>query len=761
MKWFAWILPLFLSIPVVGQTILMEAPLSVDIAGESRQMMAFYDGAEFWVDPVQLAQYIGFEVIKSDSAGVLLRDANRAIEFQGSDSTIFVNNTPALVGALFSRGSKGEMLVSMSALQEAFDADMEWDPFSLTLRISTRATLFAPTTKEVAPPAKLLFPRERTLFGGMQIYYNLSHRWTTDTSSKLGASVVTSMAVGGGEVRVNASRSNPSVTYQIPFDKPWLTQVSVTWRQSQDMPSAILSNRPIVQRRNFTTRMIDGFTFPHAIVESSVGGESIERVQADRAGRYSVAAPIYYGTTRSAVEITPLGRDPLDALIRYELTPFTALPPKTFEYDLRYDRSMYAQLSYGVSKTFTVRAKGVHDPVHVEGGATVKVLESMYAEIDTDMLDQSTTALLMQWQDWGQWDVRYQYSNQNHTLTGSGVAQFGILSLGSRFFHQRRGALSSTGVSPSIGIRSKTGIEARLQSTISVHPSPHVHVQPNVGFETRTKGVVLRVTAGAEVSQSSVKDMRSDLMVSKDRWHLSIGAQHEVDRDATNLRASLQVSTDWAWLGTNSDYIDGRVSIDQNARGAIGLGRRITFSATHRENAQAVFRFFEDTNLNGELDDLEKILHGPSLQVGSAPLLRRFSGDLVTSSLTPDETYTVTILPATIVNPLLHPLTGYRFAFIAQAGRTREIDIALQPLSIVTGMVQGWEGANELLVITISSETIEQTLDVYRDGGFFTQIPSGTYILMIRNILTNEVLYREARSVGHNEGSIIIQIPPQ
>jgi len=98
---------------------------------------------------------------------------------------------------------------------------------------------------------------------------------------------------------------------------------------------------------------------------------------------------------------------------------------------------------------------------------------------------------------------------------------------------------------------------------------------------------------------------------------------------------------------------------------------------TH-ENVQERFRFY----VNGNLDDNEGVYHAPNLRVGSFPVHRHFSGDLVTTGLSPNETYTVDIFPESIPNPLLYPVMGYRFAFIAQAGRTREIDIALQPVSL-------------------------------------------------------------------------------
>ncbi len=759
-------LPLFgclLLTPFVvrAQTVLLDVPLSIDIAGKPQPMMSYYDGSAFWVDASVLGTTMGFEVMEGDSTSMTMRDAQRAITFHEADRTVILNNEVILTEAGFLRGPEGQILVSMEAIQNAFGADVEWDEFALTLRFSTRATTFTPSTpkKDLAPPAPLRFPRERSWWGGFHLFYDLNHRWSTRQGSEFTGSAVATTALAGGAVRVQMSRSNPSAVYQLPFDKAWLTHASVIWHANDQIPSAVLSNRPLVPRRRYSTRQLTGTTFPHAVVESTLGGETIERIQADRAGRYAVEVPVYYGTNRASVSITPLGTDALEPLLHYELTPQSALPAKEFEYELRLPRHLSGHLAYGFTDRFTVRARGTHGPMNLHAGSTIRIFRSMYAELDLDVLHLDGTAYLQHWRDRGQWGVRYQRAADRHTLRGQGVAQFGPLQAGSSWTYQTFGGASTLRMDPHLGYRAPIGLDVQLRSRMVLTPVASWSLFPTFALGRRVRGVLVRLGAGIEVDPQAIHRYTSSLQVSRRRWHLSVAGSRSSTPSSTNLTATFYVNTDWAWLGTHSTLSDERRTLTQTARGTVGIGRRITLSSIHRENAQAVIHFFVDTNRNGVRDEGEQVLHSPSVRVGSFPISRRFSGDLVVSDLSPNERYTVDIFPESIEDPLLYPATGYRFAFIAQAGRTREIAIALQPMALVVGTLQGWTGAYELLQIRIQNDQTVQDLAVYHDGGFFTQIPPGTYELIVSNSLTKEKIWEEPLQIESPADPVTILIP--
>ena len=745
--------------PSKGQVVMLEVPLSVDLGGQISPMIAFSDGTHLWVDIADLAKHMGFDVAYPDSSHVLLRDANRAIVFSPLDSSVTVNNEVLSTGVQYQRGVSGQMLVSMPSLQTAFGSDIAWDPFALTLRLSRRATLFTPTKREVLPAPRVFFPRSRTLLGGAHFYYDVRHSWSQSLGSNLSAYVTANISVGGGVMRTNLSRTRPGVNYQIPIDQPWLSHLSVAWRHGDDMPAFVISNRPLVPRTRFSTRSIEGITFPHAIVESVVGGETIERIQADIAGRYRVDVPIFYGTTRSSVKITPLGHSPLDALLSYELTPPTALPKHQFEYEARYRRGGFLEGAYGVSDRATVRAQIIQTPLAAIVGTTLRVSPSMYAEVDANILDQVGTVTLRQWRSWGQWDMRYRKSTGSHSITGLAIAQLGRLSLSGSVAHQRYATRSFTRITPSVGLQTSLGLEFQLRGHIFQTTSTRVGLTPTLIYARSIGRLLGRITAAAVTESGAILEIQSGLHLSKRLWTVTLGARRHIEAASTELVGSVQLNTDWAWLGFNGENRGGDVVLSQNARGTVGIGRGLTFSSIHRENAKVIFRFFEDLNRNGEKDGQESIVYGATLRGSNFGISRRFSGDLVTGDLSPNATYTATIEESSIDNPMLYPATGYRFGFVAQAGRTRILEIPLQPMIVMTGAIQGWDRANELLQIEmINDEDVSQTLDVYRDGGFFAQISRGTYVLIIRTLIDGKVLYRGTHTI--TQEPLIIDISP-
>ena len=139
------------------------------------------------------------------------------------------------------------------------------------------------------------------------------------------------------------------------------------------------------------------------------------------------------------------------------------------------------------------------------------------------------------------------------------------------------------------------------------------------------------------------------------------------------------------------------------------------------ENSQAILRPFVDTNLNGAHDAGEEIAYEMRIMAGSLNLLHRSSGEIQVLNLQPHKIYPIHISPSSIPDPSLHPLTGFEFAITAPPGRTRYIDISLQPLPVLEGQITGWEGPFPVQQVLVQG----QAIDVYRDGGFFMQTHPG------------------------------------
>jgi len=268
----------------------------------------------------------------------------------------------------------------------------------------------------------------------------------------------------------------------------------------------------------------------------------------------------------------------------------------------------------------------------------------------------------------------------------------------------------------------------------------------------------MRVSHGAEVVSGKVAGINSTIRFARRQWDVSVVGQQDLNTDRLSVALSIQYNTDWAWLGAEGRMIDDQITLTQRARGTIGIDQGITFSSTAIDHAQARFRVFTDTNLNGVLDDNESLLYTPMIKVNNYQITRRLSGEFTTQDLSPNETYTVEITPESIVDPMLYPVTGYRFAFVAQAGRTRTMDVALQPLPVMEGHITGWGAAYEILRVTVVGNSVTKELDVYRDGGFFTLLPPGRYDVTVVNQITNQFITQRTVTFRAGAPDIIIDV---
>ena len=393
------------------QTILLRVPVSVQAPGNNGMMTAWTDGERYWVDIAYLTMFLGYEVeVMDEGSLVIARDARGILTFDARQGILTVNREERITGMETMFGTKEQLLIHLDALQVAFGSDLSWDEDALTLRLSSRATLFDPgqfgqrNKLGAERPVNVLFPRRRRILGGMRINYNLSHQWNLEDGHVFDAGGVVSAAMLGGVVRSAISPENPNVSYTFETSSPLLTQVGVSWARGMQLPSLRATNAPLVPRRIFGERTLDGTTIPHAIIRGKVGGTLVEQVQADREGRYAVRVPVFYGTTRSSVEVQPLGEPPMDEVFYYDLTPQTSLPPGTVQYDLSFEpdqKRMTADARIGVHRRLTLQGRGGMNPARARAGATLRVGGTLYTEMSADVLNESGFVRVHLWKSQG------------------------------------------------------------------------------------------------------------------------------------------------------------------------------------------------------------------------------------------------------------------------------------------------------------------------------------------------------------------------
>lgn len=751
------------------QPVFLEAPLVLQAPGYEDVLPAYYDSEMFWIAPAPLMERLGYEIPLSDSTQLIVRDRSRAISFDYSAHRIVVNTEEVWTGEFSMSGPDGEMLVTVASLQSAFGADMEWDQAGLTLRLSSAATLFDPAQfgrrrhLSIEPREEVLFGRERTLFGGFHVGYSVDHRWKPGAGRTLSWVTRTTANVAGGTLRWQYSRRFSGITYTYTLSSPWLTRIQIG---QADHPGRALSlrisNRPLVPRRVHRQRTLRGTTLPHAIVRGKVSGFSTDQVQADRDGRYAVRVPIFYGSTHSEVEVEPLGGEPEMVMDYHNLTPQRLLPRGAIEYDLSLSESGSGSLSWGIAPHLTLHAEGRLRPQRGVLGATALLRPTLYMDTEADMISRSGIGLLQWWQSWGGVNARYRVQrtpDAAQDFSAAAMIAGKKASLQAELAHRAaENTASSTSLGTTLGwqflelFEFRAGGNWRLQSESAT-------LRADVWGTFLARRTRVRARAGVEARDQKDISYRGGTHLFGRTWTGAVQLEYFARSGELGITASAQINTDWVWMNTGIRYRGAQVEHIQSVRGAILFGKDIRFSAIYRESTQAIFRFFVDANVNGELDSGETLFLYPRIQIPTIAVSHRPGGEVAAINLEPHRTYSVQILPESITDAVLYPVTGYRFSFVATPGRTRYIDIALQPLPFVSGRLTGWDTGYASLRIELYDRGERRELDVYSDGGFIVNIPAGEYPLTVIDRLTGTVVMQDALIVRSGMNQVMITLP--
>ena len=753
--------------PLVAQSILMESALVLHAPGYQGIWPAWFDGDRFWIQTQPFMELLGYEILVTDSTELTARDLKRAISFNYAENRIHVNGEERYAGSFSMPGSDGQMLITMEALQEAFGSDLVWDLSGLTLTLSSAATLFEPSRfgepVGMESPQEVLFPRVRSWLGGVHIGYTLLHEWHERTGRSFTPVAQVAAHVAGGTMRWHVSRGNiRQVHYAWEFESPWLSRIEAG--RFGDGLGVQISNRPLHPRRVHREAVQLGRTIPHAIVRGSVSGAVSEQVQADREGRYAIRHPVYYGSTETTIEVEPLGGDPQEVSENHWLTPYAMLPAGHFEYDVEIGPTPSGEIAWGMSSWLTLGASATHSPWSAALRAHALLLPTMNLDAEIDLIERHVRGTFQWWRPWGGVDgvfqvqqnpIQRQLFSTNLTLAGGG----GDLQV--RLSHQRdAGQVPSTAIRSVLGwqftpsLRVHTGVQAQSGSTAPLAFTPRLTYtlpldRPRIHLHTLAK-----------TRRREVDYWQGGALVSGRTWSARVHLRRSMQADDLEIHGTFQVNTEWAWFDARGGWSGGDLFHSQALRGTIMVGEDIRFSALYAERTQAVIRLFLDANLNGELDVGETLSLRHRVSMPTVALSHRANGEVVAPNLDPYFVYSVSILPESIINPLLHPATGYRFSFVATPGRTRYIDVPLQPLPTVSGRLTDWSGSYTALQVQLRRGEFMQQSEVYQDGAFIAQALPGTYQVSVIDLLTGETLSETALTVVIGENFPVLSLEP-
>ena len=773
-------LVLFIWRPAWAQEmVLLEAPISLEGSAGSVWMMAYFDGERFWVDPGELLVHLGFEVT-FDEFSLSGVDQYRAFVFDFGTGDVTLNGDIVPDGRMLLSPQEGRYLTSMETMEAVFEGDLTWDPTALKLTTSSAATRFDPTPfmgrrdlfSEATAP--LVFGRDRRWLGGAQLNYSLRNSYSPTYGSHVLAGTGYSAAVLQGTARGYLSRSNQTASWTLDVRKPWLTRISVGHTSSPSLVQVSngmavrASNYPLASLRVHRTRTLTGIAPPYALVYAGVSGQVSDRVQADGEGRYRLTIPVYYGSTQAFVRIAPLGEEGSATTEKLNyLTPDRLLPTGMVYYDVLGSRDMGALvMEYGLRPRMSVRTGFSYGYLgHIMAGFTLLPRRTMYVDGESNLTERTGQLNMVWWQTWGRMHASY-YSARRPLLyqraAAGWAATFGPLNLrGQSSVVAYDGTPSRVTAWPEISWRTQRNLpDVSLGAQWRWIEGDRMPPRINTAFiqRLRVRGGTFLIHTDMFFSSRELTQYLTRLSWNHRKWNVSAGATGRLDTNYRSWYLRFQLNTNAIWANAAVENRGGTMVFSQSTRGTMYVDRTVTFASQPQETSQAILTVFVDEDFDGVRDSDEEVTDGVALRVASLPTYRRDDGALRVVNLVPNATYPVEIVAETLPDAALYPEPGYRFGFVAEPGRTKRIDIPLQPLPIILGSITGWPHSTQVLEVVFVGPDGEVRVPVYQDGGFLTQLIPGTYTVRVVNSIDGAQLLETERYITTDPDQIVLDV---
>ena len=713
------------------QTVLLEVPVMLEAPGHSSMVRAWHDGADFYVDASALLRQLGYVITRSESH-LTAQDAQHSY-----------------VVACASLGAP-ECMVRPEVLAQAMGNQLFFDQERLHIHAASRAVDLKRTRTGGDSEIPLQFGRTRALWGGLMAHWELQNH-----SHARAARVRLTSSALYGTLRVTLDHA-PSLTYA--FDLPrsrWLTSAEIG-RIAPLQSWVRLSNRLLARRTVQRMATVTGAAAAHAFVEARLGQTVVDHAYADASGVYQLNIPARYGTSEVTIHERPLGGRP-PSVSRYHWLTLSALePPGRLHYDITLARSIHGaatsvEARYGLRPRLTVHVEHTRTPTRTANTTGLLASLGALAAVNARLKWPESVATLgvRLWRPWIDVDL------QLDTRTNG-----------------RMHASFSAG--PVGGLLSASRYAASAQHTYtSLHPSLWVHAGHRWSFRT---AVHSHAGSGQKRGQSWAWDWRLSVArhFARARWSLQTGNRQVggLNAFASFGRWSIGFTAAWdryahtfvhaTYIGINSSAARMIAQSRRGQRGfwhsqtvggtlALGAGR-VLFPSDYRHSAVLV-RVYHDANGNGRRDPHERLLPQVQVQIHQAAFRREPDGAIYAAHLEPFGTYQVRILEASVRDPSLVPASGWEFAFLAEPGRTKVLNVAMQRLPHVAGQITGLDRPPSRLQVTGQGF---ESVPVYRDGGFELRLRPGAHTLSVQDVLTGKTLAEHTVTV--RSGSSVVRI---
>lgn len=635
-----------------------------------------------------------------------------------------------------------------------------------------------------------LFMRDRSWINGGILDYNINVSHNENSSpSYLYNFALGSEAFGGdlyASVRGAALTNNIKTSeyiykWRYVFNKnDYITHVNLGHIYHNGLaPNYIqgiqISNEPIHPRRGFALQPFTGITNPGWNVELFINNQFIDYIKADESGRYSIEAPLFYGSSYAELRfVSPTG-EYLTEQIFFQI-PYLLIPPGEVEYNLLAGKTNYhnenaaaANVSIGIADWIT-NSVGIE---YLENNLSDKAhfYNSLYLKFHANYLANLIAApdvyykaiMSGYYYSSANWNFQfanynknpiYNYANKKNEVIGSFFIPFEAegyrFNFGFNGSYARANLLDRWDLRSTIGgsfgfVQPSVGYNGNFVSgDIYTYKRNYL----NFGSQIYLSGINIFSAIGARTFGAKIfygvegKNFEAvqlsylNTIFKNGRLHLT----YQQNFTSNYSQALLQLTYDFSPFRYTA--FAGNNFVSQSLQGSAiyeSYGKRFYFSPRQQiGKSSAVFNFFIDDNGNGQPDRGERMIKDAKLYIESQSILTSdLNGQARIFELNPYMDYSVSIDQTKIKNPLITSSLK-TFAFTTDPNRVKIVNIPFYFTAEIEGDVVLREGSSETHIPGIKLKLQEvngnysEEFNTFSDGSFyFLGLPPGNYKLYV------------------------------
>ena len=662
--------------------------------------------------------------------------------------------------------------------------------------------------------APLLYGRSRPIFGSSRVDYRLTrtqwqqfdpayHGFLRTYTAALRGRIMTESVLSEQQGSVKMDLRTASYLLDFP-DSEVLTEVEAGrlnyygWPLQSSFEGIRLGNLPVADRYVQRETLLRGVGDPGAVVAASVGGVVVDRVYADQDGNYVLRVPVYYGSSKVQVDVSPIGGGPSISRLHTLYVSQDMPPPGKLYWQAHAGRETtgeneilgLAEVQYGLTPNLAARVAYLHSGTPMAGFITTWKGLSLDSEVALPL----DAARIRLWASGSRLRLRAEAAVSENSVWSYYRRHFNGY-LGWRFgrgtfFLQGTRATTfndytSTNLVGSATMRLSPTTSALLTAGAAKYQASEFaaaqpwHLRWSLSVNRSiTRGI--RAGVNGEGGVENDVDFLNGIVYGSWRG-LLVGVGSNRNQELT-LTMNLHFDLPWVSFSNHVSKAAGLpVSHNQSVYGSMELGAAPRATAQAQARTGAVLQAFLDSDRDGRRDSDESYLEDVDIHVGrvrTRPIYheRVHSGpedvDLHVDTgaapetgrvgvradlLVPHQYYDVTVDARSLRNPRFVLKTGEQFSFVADPGQTKRIDIPVETNTIIDGAFEALPSysAARLIVIFAQSDGEVARAEVSQEGYFSALLAPGIYQVRLQD------LYSRVDFGGYMQQLEVIDQPEQ